>query len=710
MNIKELLVEALSMRAYAHPEEYMIRDGVNRAIQILNQFKLDLAQPSSLNVKWDGVAAIYWGRDESGEFFMVPNNQWNKGQKLTKAQLAKEIMQTGRKPATQSDSEFASIRKGMSAEYLRQWALLEKSSPQQGFYWGDIMFSSPPVLNSDGVYEFTPNKVTYYANPTGEVGRAIANGAELFIAIHGLVQEFGTDPTSDLQPVSHADLTKLNQRNNKVYLLSERPTDSAISVDVGFIDRAISKLKQSQSRIDNFMSYTAPRFSAFRNILRDYTNQQAKHNHSLNFDSYLELAKLSDSQKLLAKEYVDANQEDFKLFDQATSLVIDTKNQVLAHLHSTHQESMSDRLGLSASTHGTQGGEGYARITPDGEGIKYINPAFRSAPVNARFAESAESLAKVAIQFGRYNPPHHGHRAAWKQASQYPKWYVGTNPSTQGEKDPLPFEIKIEAMKTVWPEVSNHLVVETSWLTLASKVYRENPGVVLYCLTDEEWVTKTLLAYNGKEGAHGYYNFSDIQQDPTPRISSATRLRQAIANNSPKDFYDAAGVDPGTQINGQGYFEIVAKYLQPYLDKKKINKEAVNMKGKQTNNDPVAKNMNKFNKAATHTDKKKDAKRGYIKHKTPVEESAQPTIQIGDLIRTRRTQFEGVVVGFKRINSIDYVIFKSPHNGKHYKATPDNVQVESVDETTTSGGMATVASPIGGLRRRPNPSVYGSKK
>ena len=49
---------------------------------------------------------------------------------------------------------------------------------------------------------------------------------------------------------------------------------------------------------------------------------------------------------------------------------------------------------------------------------------------------------EVAIIFGRFNPPHKGHKAAWEIASQSPVWYVGTNKSTQGPKDPLPFEIK----------------------------------------------------------------------------------------------------------------------------------------------------------------------------------------------------------------------------------------------------------------------------
>ena len=82
---------------------------------------------------------------------------------------------------------------------------------------------------------------------------------------------------------------------------------------------------------------------------------------------------------------------------------------------------------------------------------------------------------EVAIIFGRFNPPHMGHKAAWELASKSPVWFVGTNKSTAGPKDPLPYDVKVEAMKTVWPEVEGHIVAETSWLTMASKVYEQYP-------------------------------------------------------------------------------------------------------------------------------------------------------------------------------------------------------------------------------------------
>jgi hypothetical protein len=183
---------------------------------------------------------------------------------------------------------------------------------------------------------------------------------------------------------------------------------------------------------------------------------------------------------------------------------------------------------------------------------------------------------EVAIIFGRFNPPHKGHRAAWELASKSPVWYVGTNESTVGPKDPLPFDVKVEAMKTVWPKVEGHIVAETSWLTLASKVYEKNPKATLLCLTDEDWVTKTIVQYNGKEGAHGFYNFKKIEQKPTPRLSSATALRDAVSKGDRDAFTQAAGVDADTPVAGKPFFDLVAEYLMPYQNApKKVAKKKV---------------------------------------------------------------------------------------------------------------------------------------
>jgi hypothetical protein len=177
---------------------------------------------------------------------------------------------------------------------------------------------------------------------------------------------------------------------------------------------------------------------------------------------------------------------------------------------------------------------------------------------------------EVAIIFGRFNPPHKGHKAAWELMSKSSSWYVGTNASTLGPKDPLPFDVKVEAMKTIYPELEGHLVSSTSWLTMASELYKKHKDAKLLVFTDEDWVTKTLKQYNGQENTHGFYNFSSIEQRPTPRLSSATSLRDAVKNNDRKAFSDAAGIDADTKIKDTSYFDLVSSYLMPYAEKEKL--------------------------------------------------------------------------------------------------------------------------------------------
>ena len=175
----------------------------------------------------------------------------------------------------------------------------------------------------------------------------------------------------------------------------------------------------------------------------------------------------------------------------------------------------------------------------------------------------------VGIIFGRFNPPHQGHKAAWDTASKFDEWYVGTNQSTQGPKDPLPFNVKIEAMKTIMPEIEGHLVAEQSWFTLASMVYKNHGSVTLHVVTDEndsQIFVPALQKSNGKEGPHGYYKFRDIVWEPAARISSATDLRAAVAADDRAAFERAAGVPADTRVAGHPFFDVVKHFLTPYLD------------------------------------------------------------------------------------------------------------------------------------------------
>lgn len=194
----------------------------------------------------------------------------------------------------------------------------------------------------------------------------------------------------------------------------------------------------------------------------------------------------------------------------------------------------------------------------------------------------SEMPQSVAIIFGRFNPPHKGHKHAWETASQVAdQWYVGTNKSTIGPDDPLPFEVKIEAMKAIMPEVEEHLVAEQSWWTLAAYVFKKYGGVPgrtlpfdLVVITDEPYVVPGLLKSNGQVSNHGEYSFQNIrlpfdsidQAKKHLRISSATALRNAVASGDREGFANAAGVDADTPVAGHKFFDLVAHYLMPHRE------------------------------------------------------------------------------------------------------------------------------------------------
>lgn len=182
------------------------------------------------------------------------------------------------------------------------------------------------------------------------------------------------------------------------------------------------------------------------------------------------------------------------------------------------------------------------------------------------------SLKTIGVCFGRWNPPHKGHKAVWQSASANPIWYVGTNQNTAGPKDPVPYDVKLQLMAAVWPKVAGHVIPEQSLLTLASKIYEEHgENVHLKVYTDEDWLVKTLQQYNGVEKEHGMYKFNQIDHVRTERLASATNLRAAVRANDRAAFYKDMGIKPSVTVEVEGrqlpVFDVVAHFLNQYPEK-----------------------------------------------------------------------------------------------------------------------------------------------
>jgi len=201
-------------------------------------------------------------------------------------------------------------------------------------------------------------------------------------------------------------------------------------------------------------------------------------------------------------------------------------------------------------------------------------------------------LKTIGICFGRWNPPHKGHKAVWQAASANPIWFVGTNQNTEGPKDPLPYDVKLQLMAAIWPGVAKHVIPEQDLFTMATNIYEQyGENVHLKVYTDEEWLASALQKYNGQMGAkHGGYKFNQIDWIKTQRLARATDLRAAVRSGDKSAFYKDAGINPSTtvQFNEKQYpvFEVVAHFLNKYPEKTKAvaegstNGQGNKMKGK----------------------------------------------------------------------------------------------------------------------------------
>ena len=81
--IRRTITEAQVGRELQHLEDYLIVSGADETMSVLQELSDIIEDTSDASVKWDGIAAIYWGHDAQGEFYLMPQNQWAKAQSLS---------------------------------------------------------------------------------------------------------------------------------------------------------------------------------------------------------------------------------------------------------------------------------------------------------------------------------------------------------------------------------------------------------------------------------------------------------------------------------------------------------------------------------------------------------------------------------------------------------------------------------------------------
>ena len=164
-----------------------------------------------------------------------------------------------------------------------------------------------------------------------------------------------------------------------------------------------------------------------------------------------------------------------------------------------------------------------------------------------------EPVKKVVFTFGRLNPPHYGHMALIQTLQKVAKeqgadWYLFVSSKTGDEKNPLTYEQKVWWIKALFPEVSGHLVEDSSIktpLVAATWLYKQGYRAATFVAGEDDMESYSQMIKSGN--AHGQKNtdavkmgkgfiFNPLEFAISPRLASATNSRKSVTDGDPETF------------------------------------------------------------------------------------------------------------------------------------------------------------------------------
>ena len=182
------------------------------------------------------------------------------------------------------------------------------------------------------------------------------------------------------------------------------------------------------------------------------------------------------------------------------------------------------------------------------------------------FKELREAREKIAVfTFGRFNPPTIGHEKLIEKVASVAKqnsakYFVYPSHSQNAKKDPLPHAKKVAYMRAMFSSHNKNIIAskERNVFEIATGLYNKGfTSVVMVVGSDRVQEFESLLnKYNGVEGRHGLYDFTNIsvvsagERDPDAEGvtgMSASKMRAAAGAGDleqfklglPKGFKDA---------------------------------------------------------------------------------------------------------------------------------------------------------------------------
>lgn len=279
MKIIELLEAGPSIgRKYQHVEDLVFTNGSDGGLHAAERLRSMATTGGTIELKWDGSPVVYWGKDEQGQFSLIPKNAWEylkRGKRevspgvptvmYSPDDIKSFILGTGK-----VDPEKEKQRQMFAQGMADLWPYFEKISPPRGYIEGGLLFypEKPAILNPQtNEYDFTPNITSFHIPKDSDLGKKISK-AKLMVAATGYYDSLGS---SEEQRFPNAE--KLSK--DDVIVQGTTYVEQAPGMDDKLVDQAEAYITQNSQAIDAFLA-PKPGLSKPGDILYKFYNQNLR--------------------------------------------------------------------------------------------------------------------------------------------------------------------------------------------------------------------------------------------------------------------------------------------------------------------------------------------------------------------------------------------------------------------------------------------------
>lgn len=352
-----------------HPEDLAFEQRPSAGLQrALDSILALVRDPGSATVKWDGKPAIIFGRKPGGEFVLTDKSGF----------LARgyDGLATSPEQIEQIMARRGGERGELVAVYKKLFPLLRRAVPQsfRGYIQGDLLYSQRPPMRN-GMWEFTPNTVTYRVTVDSDLGRKIAS-SEAAVVIHTALSE----PGAAAQPIRAAALTG----SPGLLILDpslKEPRD--IRLDPKVLRDAQQLARQHGAAMDRFFDpqeLRARRISTLPALMKTYINSRVRSgsydNLIRDFGTFVQQREPTKAPRIF--EWATENRQAVAALFQAFLEISSLKNSIVRQLDGQAHD-------VQAAINDEPGHEGYV-----GQGLKFVD---RMRFSQANFALNNPELA-----------------------------------------------------------------------------------------------------------------------------------------------------------------------------------------------------------------------------------------------------------------------------------------------------------------------------